>query len=56
MIAFGDAENDIAMLQLAGIGVAMGNGEPAAKAAADYVTDRIEEDGIWKALVKFAVI
>ena len=56
VIAFGDAENDIAMLQLAGIGVAMGNGEPAAKAAADYVTDRIEEDGIWKALVKFAVI
>ncbi len=56
VIAFGDAENDIAMLRLAGLGVAMGNGEPEAKAAADYVTERIEEDGIWKALVKFEVI
>lgn len=56
VIAFGDAENDVAMLQLAGLGVAMGNGEPAAKKAADYVTDRIEADGIWKALVKFGVI
>lgn len=56
VIAFGDAENDIDMLHLAGIGVAMGNGEPAAKEAADFVTDRIEKDGIWKALVKFGVI
>lgn len=55
-MAFGDAENDVSMLQLAGIGVAMGNGAPAAKEAADYVTDRIEEDGIWKALVKFGVL
>lgn len=56
VIAFGDAENDIAMLQLAGIGVAMGNGEQGAKEAADYVTDRIEEDGVWKALVRFGII
>lgn len=56
VIAFGDAENDIAMLHLVGIGVAMGNGGPGAKEAADYVTDRIEEDGIWKALVKFGII
>lgn len=56
VIAFGDAENDIAMLQLAGTGVAMGNGEQGAKEAADYVTDRIEEDGIWKALKKFGII
>lgn len=56
VIAFGDAENDVDMLHLAGIGVAMGNGEPKAKEAADYVTDRIEKDGIWKALVKFGMI
>lgn len=55
-MAFGDAENDISMLRLSGIGVAMGNGEQAAKEAADYVTDRIEEDGIWKALKKLGVI
>ena len=56
VIAFGDAENDISMLRLAGIGVAMGNGEPAAKEAADYVTDRIEADGIRKALERFGII
>lgn len=55
-MAFGDAENDISMLRFSGIGVAMGNGEQAAKEAADYVTDRIEEDGIWKALKKLGVI
>jgi Cof subfamily protein (haloacid dehalogenase superfamily) len=38
MIAFGDSENDAAMLEEAGIGVAMKNGESAAKAAADVVT------------------
>lgn len=56
VIAFGDADNDIGMLHLAGIGVAMGNGEEAAKEAADYVTARIEEDGIWKALTEFGII
>ena len=56
VIAFGDAENDISMLRLAGIGVAMGNGEPAAKEAADYVTDRIEADGIRPALERFGII
>lgn len=56
VIAFGDAENDISMLQLAGIGVAMGNGAPAAKAAADYVTEPIEEDGIYRALVKLGIL
>lgn len=56
VIAFGDAENDVSMLRLAGIGVAMGNAEAAAKEAADYVTDRIEEDGILKALERFRLI
>lgn len=56
VIAFGDAENDISMLRLAGIGVAMGNGEQRAKEAADYVTDRIEEDGIINALLRFGII
>lgn len=56
VIAFGDAENDISMLQLAGIGVAMGNAGPAAKEAADYVTEPIDEDGIYNALVKFGIL
>lgn len=48
--AFGDAENDIPMLQAAGMGVAMGNAEQAVKALADHVTCSNDEDGIAAAL------
>lgn len=50
VIAFGDAENDIPMLQTAGIGVAMGNAGVQVKAAADMVTGSNNEDGIAAAL------
>lgn len=46
MIAFGDAENDIPMFRLAGVGVAMGNATDALKAVADEVTLSNDEDGI----------
>ena len=55
-IAFGDSENDLAMLRAAGIGVAMGNGSEAAKKAADYVTSDCDEDGILNALRYFKII
>ena len=55
-IAFGDGGNDIDMLRAVGIGVAMGNAAPAVQAAADYVTDRVDRDGIWKAAVHFGLI
>ena len=48
-IAFGDSMNDYEMIQMAGIGVAMGNGREDLKRAADYVTDPIGEDGVFKA-------
>lgn len=53
VIAFGDAENDIPMLRAAGMGVAMGNAREEAKAAADYVTDTNNADGIAAALERF---
>ena len=49
IIAFGDSDNDMDMLEFAGIGVAMGNAEESVKAVADYVTTDIDEDGIWNA-------
>ena len=52
VVAFGDAENDIPMLRAAGVGVAMGNADPAVKAAADMVTLSNNEDGIAAALEK----
>lgn len=56
IMAFGDGENDIGMLEFAGIGVAMGNAAPRAKAAADHVTDHIDKDGIAKALRHYRLI
>lgn len=53
MIAFGDGYNDLSMLKLAGIGVAMANAMPEVKAEADYVTLSNEEDGVAAAIEKF---
>lgn len=55
-MAFGDGENDITMLSLAGIGVAMGSADERVKAAADYVTDTVEEEGVPKALRHFSLL
>ena len=54
-IAFGDGENDISMLQFAGIGVAMGNATPACKQAADFVTKTVDEHGIAYACEHFSI-
>ena len=56
IMAFGDGENDMEMLQFAQIGVAMGNGNAALKNAADYVTSDIDDDGIWNALKKYKIL
>ena len=45
-IAFGDGENDISLLQAAGLSVAMGNAAEEVKACADVVTASNDEDGI----------
>lgn len=50
IIAFGDNENDIEMLQFSGTGVAMGNAPDHVKKEADIVTDTNDNDGIYKIL------
>ena len=50
VMAFGDGNNDIDMLKHVGVGVAMGNANDLVKAASDFVTDTINDDGIFKAL------
>ncbi|MDD7304956.1 MAG: Cof-type HAD-IIB family hydrolase [Peptoniphilaceae bacterium] len=45
-IAFGDEENDLSMIELAGIGVVMGNGTDFMKSKADFVTKSNDQDGI----------
>lgn len=49
-IAFGDGGNDLEMIRWAGIGVAMGNGSPELKEAADMVCGATWEDGIARCL------
>lgn len=49
-MAFGDGDNDTAMIRHAGIGIAMGNGVESVKQAADYITDDILDNGIINAL------
>ncbi len=45
MLAVGDAENDVEMLKMAGLGVAMANAAPPAKAAAGRIAPDVREDG-----------
>lgn len=54
IMCIGDNENDISMIEYAGVGVAMGNGEEKVKKAADYVTDTNNCDGVAKAIERFA--
>ena len=55
-MAFGDGGNDTDMLAYAGIGVAMGNATAEPKAAADYITDDVDHDGVRNALLHFRVL
>lgn len=44
LMAFGDAENDLGMIKAAGDGVAMLNGQPAVKAAANHITLKVNNE------------
>ncbi len=55
-IAIGDGCNDIEMLDLCATGVAMGNASDIVKAHADIVTDRIDNDGLYKAFETLGLI
>lgn len=54
--AIGDSENDLPMFALAGTTICMGNGVPKLKAAADYITDPVLENGIFNGLRHFGLI
>ena len=54
-MACGDGDNDLSMIRMAGIGVAMSNGELALKAIADYVTTSNDESGVARAIEKLVL-
>ncbi len=53
VMAIGDQGNDLTMIEWAGLGVAMGNGNDATKAAANWVAPTIDDDGAAVAIEKF---
>lgn len=55
VMTLGDQENDIAMLEYAGIGVAMGNALDSVKAVSQFVTKTNLEDGVAYAVEKFVL-
>ncbi len=55
VLAIGDHENDIPLLEWAGLGVAMGNAMPSVKAVADAVTASNLRDGVAEALERWVL-
>jgi len=52
-MTFGDNCNDLAMIQMAGFGVAMGNSPPDVQDGADFITRSNDEDGVALAVERF---
>jgi len=55
-IGIGDSWNDVEMLEVCGVGIAMGNAEPALKELADEVTTSVRADGVWNAFVRHGLV
>lgn len=55
VMCIGDNENDLSMIEYAGMGVAMGNAEESVKKAANYITDTNNNSGVAKAINKFII-
>ena len=53
MVAVGDSYNDLPLLRLCGLGIAMGDAPDELKAIADYVAPPVEEDGLAVAIEDF---
>jgi len=55
IMAIGDENNDIEMIEYAGLGVAMGNAPDSIKALADVTTTSNEEDGVATAIKRYVL-
>ena len=55
VMCIGDSNNDLSMIENAGIGVAMANAKPAVQAAAKLVTASNDEDGVAKVIEQVAL-
>jgi Cof subfamily protein (haloacid dehalogenase superfamily) len=55
VMALGDGGNDLALVEWAGLGMAMGNAAPAVQAAADVIAPTQAEDGVAWAIEHYAL-
>ena len=55
IMACGDGDNDVHLLREVGFGVAMANAQSQVKDVADYITSSNDEDGVARAIEKFAL-
>ncbi len=55
VLAIGDAEADVGMLRMAGVGVAVGDGQADARAAADWVAPPADAGGVAAAVRRFCL-
>lgn len=55
VIAIGDGACDVTMIQMAGLGIAMGHSQDSVKVCADYVTASSDEDGVAQAVEKIVI-
>ena len=55
IICIGDAENDISMIEYAGLGVAMGNAMKTTKDAADYICGTNNDNGVANVIRQIAM-
>ena len=53
IITIGDSDNDLSMIEYAGLGIAMGNATDIVKQKADYITDSNDNEGVANAINKF---
>jgi len=55
IMTIGDSENDLSMIEYAGLGIAMDNASDNLKQKADYITDSNDNEGVAKAIDKFVL-
>lgn len=55
-IGIGDSYNDLEMLEVCGVGIAMGNADATVKSYADEVTERVEDDGVFHAFRRHGLL
>ncbi|WP_291055852.1 Cof-type HAD-IIB family hydrolase [Herbiconiux sp.] len=55
-LGIGDSSNDVEMLQVCGVGIAMGNATDEIKAHADEVTTAVLDDGVWNAFRRHGLV